>query len=111
VSDAGIALNSEWLLVAVPPPEEHILAHLFVKVPRPGDSKVTRSVFKQAATSYCQSNQSKVEAIPLITLPKTQANLSACSSHLFLLMLNVKQGSCEYQLFKSFGPTRRGKLT
>jgi len=48
--------------------------HLFVKVPRPGDSEVTFSVFesscRQAATCYYQSNHSKVEAISLSALPK-----------------------------------------
>jgi len=55
--------------------------HLFVKVPRPGDSEVTFSVFEssQAATCYYQSNHSKVEAIPLSALLKdtTKANLPA----------------------------------
>jgi len=37
--------------------------HLFVKVPRPGDSEVTFSS-SQAATCCYQSNHSKVEAIP-----------------------------------------------
>jgi len=40
--------------------------HLFVKVPRLGDSEGTFS----AATCYYQSNHSKVEAIPLSALPK-----------------------------------------
>jgi len=44
--------------------------HLFVKVPRPGDSEVTFAVFDQAATCYYQSNHSKVEAISLSALPK-----------------------------------------
>jgi len=52
--------------------------HLFVKVPRPGDSKVTSLQFSsQAATCYYQSNHLKVEAIPLIALPKDVTNLPA----------------------------------
>jgi len=46
----------------------HILGlgtHLFVKVPRPGDSEVTFSVFE---SRYYQSNHSKVEAIPVSAL-------------------------------------------
>jgi len=59
--------------------------HLFVKVSRPGDSEVTFSVFE----SSCH-------------LPAYLAVFT-----LSFLMLNVKQGSCEYQLLKSFGLTRR----
>jgi len=43
--------------------------HLFVKVPRPGDSEVPFLPSSQAATCYYQSNHSKVEAIPLSALP------------------------------------------
>jgi len=44
--------------------------HLFVnKVPRAGDSEVTFWSSSQAATSYYQSNHSKVEAILLSALP------------------------------------------
>jgi len=47
--------------------------HLFVKVPRPGNSEVTFSVFE----SSCQ-----VEAIPLNALPKdTISELSGLSPH------------------------------
>jgi len=54
----------------------------------------------QAATCYYQSNHSEVEAIPLSTLPKdTTSEPVGLSSHYPFLMLNVKQGSCEYQLF------------
>jgi len=59
----------------------------------------------QAATCYCQSNHSKAETIPLSALLKdTTSELSG--RPIFkrsLLMLNVKQESCEYQLLKSFG--------
>jgi len=82
-------------------------SHLFVKVPRPGDSEVTFSIFSQAATCYYQSNHSLVEAITLSALPKnTTSKLAGLSSHYSVFMLNVKQGSCEYQLLKSFDRTR-----
>jgi len=42
-----------------------LVTHLYVKMPRPGDSEVTFSVFDQAATCYYQSNHSKVQAIPV----------------------------------------------
>jgi len=52
----------------------------------------------QAATYYYQSNHSKVEAIPLSACSRTQqANLPAYL-HTIPFLLNVKQGSCEYQL-------------
>jgi len=46
--------------------------HLFVKVPRPGDSEVTFRSSSQAATvtTSLDTNHSKVEAIPLSALPK-----------------------------------------
>jgi len=43
-------------------------AHLFVKVPRPGNSEVIFSVFESSC--HLMSNHSKVEAIPLSALPK-----------------------------------------
>jgi len=53
--------------------------HLFVKAPRTGDSKETFLSLSQAAACYYQSDHSKVEAIPLSSLPKytTKANLPA----------------------------------
>jgi len=61
-------------------------AHLFVKVPRPGDSEVTFSVFESRChvkeQCYYQSNHSKVEAITLSALPKdTKSELAGLSSH------------------------------
>jgi len=54
----------------------------------------------QAATCYYQSNHSKVEAIPLSVLPMDTTNeLAGFDLHTIPLMLNVKQGSYEYQLF------------
>jgi len=58
-----------------------------------------------------QSNQSKIEEISLSALPKDTTNeLAGLSSHSHysFFKLNVKQGSCEYQLLKSFGLIRPG---
>jgi len=56
--------------------------HLFVKVPRPGDSEVTFSVFESSSTCYYQYNHSKVEAITLNALPKdTTSELTGLSPH------------------------------
>jgi len=66
----------------------------------------------QAATCYYQSIHSKVEAIPLSALPKdTTSELAGLSIPNPFSMLNVKQGSCEYKLLKSFGPTQPGNRT
>jgi len=71
--------------------------HLFVKVPRPEDSEVTFLVFESSCDLYYQSNHSKIEAIPLSTLPKdTTSELASLSPH-----KPAKQESCEYQLLKS----------
>jgi len=52
--------------------------HLFVKVPRPRDSKVTFRSSSQVATYYFQFNHSNLEAIPLSALPKdTTSELAA----------------------------------
>jgi len=57
-------------------------AHLFVKVPRPGDNEVAFRSSSQAATCYYQSNHSKVEVIPLSGLPKDTTNeLASLSPH------------------------------
>jgi len=57
--------------------------HLFVKVPRPGDSG--RDLFGlpvKLPPLYYQSNHSKVEAIPLNAFPKnTTSKLAGLSSH------------------------------
>jgi len=63
----------------------------------------------QAATCYYQPNYSKEDAIPVSALSKdTTSKLVGLSSHYPFFMLNVKQGSCEYQLLKYFGLTRPG---
>jgi len=63
----------------------------------------------QAATCYYQSNYSKVQAIPRSALPKdTTSELVGLSSHNPFLMLNIKQGSCEYQLLKSLASLDKG---
>jgi len=77
------------------------------EVPRPGDSEEIFLVFELSCYLYFQSNHSKLEAIPLSALLKgTTSELADLSSHC-PLMLNVKQGSCKYHLFKAFGLTRR----
>jgi len=63
--------------------------HLFVKVPRPGDSEGTFSV----------------EVIPLSSLPKDTTSELAQSR---FYAENVKQESCECQHFQSSGLTRTG---
>jgi len=66
----------------------------------------------QAATCYYQSNHSKIEAIPSSALPKdTTSEIASLALQHPFFMLNVKQGSCEYQLLKSFGLTRPGRRT
>jgi len=60
------------------------LAHLFVKVPRPGENDVILSVFgvKLPPVTSIQSNQSKVKAILFSALPKDTTNeLSGLSPH------------------------------
>jgi len=83
--------------------------HLFVKVPRSGDSEVTFSVFESSCHCYYQFNHSKVEAIPFSALPKdtTKANLAA--------YLHTKPFKCWTSNreavntnFKFFGLTRPG---
>jgi len=74
--------------------------HLFVKVPRPGDSEVSFRSSSQAAICYYQSNHSMVEAIPLLTVPcpRTQQPNLRVYLHTNPFLLSVKQVSCEYQL-------------
>jgi len=87
------------------------------KLPVPIVIEVTFVVSSQAATCYYQSNprifknnRSKVEVVPISALPRKQLFLLAYL-HTIPLMLNVKQGSCEYYILKSFGLTRRGNLS
>jgi len=56
---------------------------LFVKVPRPGNSEETFSVFESVATCYYQSiTTQKVEVIPLSALSKdTISELAGLFSH------------------------------
>jgi len=86
---------------------------LFIKEPRPGDSEVgTFSVFELNWHLFLPSIHSLVDAIQLSALPKnTTSELADLSSHNPSFMLNVKQGSCEYQLLKSFSLTRPGYQT
>jgi len=67
---------------------------------------------RQATTCYYQSNDSNIEAIPLSALPKdTTSKVADLSSHYPFFMLNVKQGSCKYQLLKYFSLIRPGNRT
>jgi len=60
----------------------YIDTNLFVKVPRPGDSKMTFRSSSQAAICYYQLNHSKIEEIPLSALPKdTTSKLAGLSPH------------------------------
>jgi len=53
-------------------------------------------------------NHTNVETSPIKCLAQRHKKRSCwLVFHTIFLMLNVKQGNCEYQLFKSFGPTRR----
>jgi len=66
----------------------------------------------QAATCYYRSYHSKIEAIPLSALSKdTVSELADLSSRYPFVMLNVKHGSYEYQLLKSFVLTWPGNRT
>jgi len=77
---------------------EDLGTHLFVKVPRPGDTEVSSCQVKLPPVPTCLSNNSKVYAIPLNALPKdTTSELADLSSLYPFFMLNVKQGICEYQ--------------
>jgi len=61
-----------------------VLAHLFVKVIRPGDREVTNSFFESSCHCYYQS-YNYLKAIPLITLPKgTTSELAGLLSTLSL---------------------------
>jgi len=69
-----------------------VFAHLFVKLPRPGDYNGTFSVFESSChVSYYQSNHSEVWAILLSALPKDTTSELASYLHAITLVLNVKQ--------------------
>jgi len=56
--------------------------HLFIKVPRPGDSEVTFSVFESSCHLLLPVYHSKLEAISLSALPKgTISELGGLSPH------------------------------
>ena len=63
--------------------------NFFAKLPWPGRQQNDHTVFELLPVT------------PMSTTP--MLNL-----HMVPLMLNVKQGSCEYQFFKSFGMARQG---
>jgi len=80
--------------------------HLFVKVPQLRDSEVTFSVFESSCHLLLSVKPLKDRGNPVKCLAQGH-NKQTCRpiSTLSLLMLNVNQGSCEYQLLKSFGLT------
>jgi len=95
-------------------------AHLFCQVTsaRTQENRPSEGTFLVLESSYhllglLQSKHSKEEAILLSALPKdTTSKLASLFSHYPVLMLNVKQGSCDYQLWKYFGLNRlRGKCS
>jgi len=68
-----------------------VLAHLFVKIPSPGDSKVTFSVFESSCHLFTTSlTISKVEAISLSAYPKAQPADLPAYVYNFPFILNVK---------------------
>jgi len=83
-------MQSLWLLFAV------LLDYLSSCLGQETVKGILRSL-SQAATCYYQSNHSKVEAILLSALLKDAiSDLADLLSHYSFLILNVKQGSCEY---------------
>jgi len=65
----------------------NLIALLFVKLSRPGDSNGTFSVF-----------ESKIEAISQPTYnPKKQQSNPLVYLHSILLMLNIKEENCKFQ--------------
>jgi len=86
---------------------------LFIKVPRPGDSEVgTFSVFESNCHLFLPVYPLLGIGNPIKCLAQRHNNeLAGLSAHNPSFMLNVKQGSCEYQLLKSFGLTRPGNRT
>jgi len=80
-----------------------LITYLFVKLPWPGDSEGTFSVFKSKLSRVNQWPL-KVEEIPLPTVlqylnpKKQQANLLVYF-HTILLMLKIKQENCEQQFY------------
>jgi len=70
--------------------------------PKVGNSIKCLSQGHSDALLYRESNQGFAT---FRLLARHLYQLAGLSSHYPILMLNVKQGTCEYQLFKSFGPT------
>jgi len=71
------------------------------EVPRPGDSEVTFAVIEQSYFGLLPIQLLKGRGNPVKCLAQGH-NKRTCQpiSTLSLFMLNVKQGSCEYQLLK-----------
>jgi len=87
-----------------------VLTHLFVNTPRPGDSEGTFAISSQAATCTT-SLTTKGRGSSVKCLAQGHKRTCQLIFTVSRLMLNVKQGSCENNFFKSFGSTRRGKRT
>jgi len=87
-------------------------SYLFVMVPRPGDSEVNFSVFESSCHLLLPVQPLKGRGNPVKCLAQGH-NKRTCRhiSTISLLMLNAKQGSCEYQLLKYFSLTRPGNRT
>jgi len=86
----------------------YLISFLFIFLTRYLDQETVKKPFGHRAklSCFCQSNHSKDTQANGTCYPKTkQANLPAYL-HTITLMLNVKQRSCKYQLFKFYGPTR-----
>jgi len=77
-----------------------------ISVPSIIARRSTRTMSPLPSVTTCQTSTTKGRGILLSALPKRiKSELSACSPHYPFNYTNVKQESCEYQLFKSFGLT------
>jgi len=79
-----------------------VLAHLFVMLFLPGDSKGAFSVLSRAANCYYQSNRSKKEAIPLSALPKEPTSEFSGLSSLYPFNSERQEGKLRIPTFKVF---------
>jgi len=89
-----------------------VLAYLFFKdSTQTGDIEVTPRTPNQTVTCHHQSNHPKVEAFPLSASIKGTISKLICLSIHHFLNAEVKQRSCDYKPYKSFGPTWQGIQT
>jgi len=84
--------------------------HLFLEVPRPGDSKGSFAVFESSFHLLLAVLPLKGRGIPLSALPKNTTSELASYLHTILFYAEVKQISCKYciNFFKPFFLTRPG---